>query len=66
MESFVCITSMPHAMLLSSPGKEIHFIEFGVGGGTSQAGDTPARTASEAAWYPYFGIFGAYRCVDRG
>ena len=57
---------MPLTCLPLPPGKEIHFIEFGVGGGTSQAGDTPARTASEAAWYPYFGIFGAYRCVDRG
>ena len=57
---------MPLTCLPLPPGKEIHFIEFGVGGGTSQAGDTPARTASEAAWYPYFGIFGAYRCVDTG
>lgn len=46
-------------------GKEIHFIEFGVGGGITQEGTEPARTAAEAAYYPYFGIFGAYTYVVR-
>jgi hypothetical protein len=38
-------------------GKEIHWIEWGLGGGASQDGRTPARTALEAAYWPYWGIF---------
>jgi hypothetical protein len=41
-------------------GKEIHWIEWGIGGGASQNGDTPAATALEAAYYPYWGIWGPY------
>lgn len=43
------------------PGKEIHFIEFGVGGGVNQQGTQKATTAAEAAYYPFFGIYGSYR-----
>lgn len=43
------------------PGKEIHFVEFGIGGGTNQAGVGVARTAEQAAYYPFYGIYGAYR-----
>lgn len=41
-------------------GKEIHWIEWGIGGGMAQTGDQPANNASAAAWWPYFGIFGPY------
>lgn len=41
-------------------GKEIHWIEWGIGGGASQNGDTPAATALEAAYFPYWGIWGPY------
>ncbi|KAK2076272.1 hypothetical protein QBZ16_001204 [Prototheca wickerhamii] len=46
---------------LMAAGKGIQFSEFGVGGGISQNGDSPARTAEEAAYNPYFGVFGSYR-----
>ncbi|PSC70429.1 acetyltransferase, partial [Micractinium conductrix] len=39
---------------LYDSGKEIHWIEWGIGGGISQNGDTPAKTAIEAANYPYW------------
>ncbi|GAB4813506.1 hypothetical protein N2152v2_000552 [Parachlorella kessleri] len=39
---------------LTSKGKSIHYIEFGVGGGTSANGDTKATTAEEAAFTPFF------------
>lgn len=41
-------------------GKEIHWIEWGVGGGAGQNGDIPATTALEAARYPFWGIWGPY------
>lgn len=37
------------------PGKEIHFVETGVGGGVSPQGDRKATTADEAAYTPFFG-----------
>lgn len=40
----------------------IHYAETGVGGGAAQDGKTPARTADEAAFYPYWGIQGPHRC----
>lgn len=46
---------------LSAQGKELHWIEFGVGGGTSPTGDKKATTAEEAAYTPFFGISGPYR-----
>lgn len=39
---------------LVDEGKEVHWIEWGVGGGASQNGDTPAKTGQEAAYYPYW------------
>lgn len=36
-------------------GIEIHWGEFGVGGGTSPTGDKKATTAEEAAYTPFFG-----------
>ncbi|KAL6772121.1 hypothetical protein ACKKBG_A29000 [Auxenochlorella protothecoides x Auxenochlorella symbiontica] len=47
---------------LVDDGKEIHFVEFGIGGGTNQAGVGVARTAEQAAYYPFYGIYGAYSC----
>lgn len=40
----------------------IHYAETGIGGGAAQDGRTPARTANEAAFYPYWGIQGPHRC----
>ncbi|KAL4440114.1 hypothetical protein ABPG75_003115 [Micractinium tetrahymenae] len=45
---------------LLAAGKEIHWSEFGVGGGTSPQGDKKATTAEEAAYTPFFGMSGAY------
>ncbi|KAI3426387.1 hypothetical protein D9Q98_008758 [Chlorella vulgaris] len=41
-------------------GKEIVWIEWGVGGGASQNGNTPAETGLEAAYFPFWGVFGPY------
>lgn len=41
-------------------GKELFWNEYGVGGGSSQDGNTPAKTAVQAAATPFFGVFGAY------
>ncbi len=41
-------------------GKELWWNEYGVGGGASQDGNTPARTAVQAAATPFFGVFGGY------
>lgn len=40
----------------------IHYAETGVGGGAAQDGRTPASTADQAAFYPYWGIQGPHRC----
>lgn len=48
---------------ITDAGTEVHFGEFGVGGGTSQNGDVPARTAREAAYTPFFGMGGQYTCA---
>lgn len=42
-------------------GKELHWTEYGVGGGMCQSGNCIAKTAAQAAHYPYFGIWGPYR-----
>jgi hypothetical protein len=39
---------------------QVHYSEFGVGGGTNAAGNSPARTAQQAAETPFFGIGGPY------
>ena len=41
-------------------GTELVFNEFGVGGGASVVGDQPARTVTQAADYPFFGVYGPY------
>ena len=41
-------------------GKELWWNEYGVGGGASQDGQTPATTAAQAAATPFFGVFGSY------
>lgn len=45
---------------LIAKGKEVHWIEFGVGGGSSPTGDKKATTAEEAAYTPFFGMSGPY------
>jgi hypothetical protein len=47
---------------ITDAGTELHYSEYGVGGGTSQNGDVPAKTAEEAAYTPFFGIGGTYSC----
>ena len=47
---------------LTAAGTELHYSEYGVGGGISQSGDKPAKTAEEAAYTPFFGIGGTYSC----
>ena len=42
-------------------GKELHWTEYGVGGGTCQGGNCVARTAADASYYPFYGIWGPYR-----
>ena len=44
----------------SAQGKELWWNEYGVGGGASQDGNTPATTAEQAAATPFFGVFGGY------
>jgi ribosomal protein S27E len=34
--------------------------EYGVGGGVHQNGSVPAKTAADAAQFPFFGIWGSY------
>lgn len=43
---------------LNREGKEVIISEFGTGGGAAGDLKTPARTASDAAFYPYYGIGG--------
>lgn len=47
---------------LTTGGTELHYSEYGLGGGTSQNGDRPATTAEESAYTPFFGIGGSYAC----
>jgi hypothetical protein len=46
--------------LLHNQRKLLLLSEYGLGGGTSNNGSTPAVTAAEAAATPFFGVFGAY------
>jgi hypothetical protein len=46
---------VPSCLAAPSAGKSIHYIEFGVGGGTSANGDKKATTAEGAAFTPFFG-----------
>lgn len=48
--------------LSNNHGKGIQWIEFGIGGGYSQAGIQPAPNASWAAYYPFFGVANTYAC----
>ena len=40
---------------------QIHYSEYGIGGGTSGTGLVPALTAEEACRTPYFGVAGPYK-----
>eukprot|EP01026_Neomeris_dumetosa_P040013 TRINITY_DN33028_c0_g1_i13.p1 TRINITY_DN33028_c0_g1~~TRINITY_DN33028_c0_g1_i13.p1 ORF type:complete len:316 (+),score=40.88 TRINITY_DN33028_c0_g1_i13:404-1351(+) len=46
--------------LTLNKGKEMNFVEYGVGGGTDRFGVDMATTAAEVAITPFFGIYGAY------
>jgi hypothetical protein len=46
---------------LVTAGKlDLQYSEFGIGGGNSYAGTTPASTPAEVALRPFFGVYGAY------
>jgi hypothetical protein len=40
--------------------KEFVYNEFGIGGGASVSGDSPARTVAQASDGPFFGVYGPY------
>lgn len=40
---------------------ELHYSEFGLGGGASPLGSVAARTPDQAARMPFYGVWGAYR-----
>ena len=46
--------------LIRSRGIELHFVEFGVGGGRDAQGQNPTTDPSEAARKPWAGVFGPY------
>jgi hypothetical protein len=48
---------------LAARGAGVRFAEFGVGGGAAQDGATPAVTAAEAAYTPFFGLAGPRTCA---
>eukprot|EP00798_Chlamydomonas_sp_ICE-L_P013213 gene13213-19048_t len=47
--------------IMQQKGIELHYVEYGLGGGTSQNGDGVVRSASQAAAKPFWGVFGVYR-----
>lgn len=49
------------AAIIASRGLELHYSEFGLGGGQSPTGRTPARTADQVARTPFYGVNGPYR-----
>lgn len=49
---------------LVKAGVEIHFGEFGMGGGVSNRNNMPAKTAQQAAETPFFGVGGSYTCAN--
>lgn len=49
--------------LVDTYGRQIHYVEYGVGGGVSGTATTvAAKTAEEAGYFPFFGISGVYSC----
>lgn len=46
--------------LIRQHGIEIHYVEFGVGGGQDAQGQAPTQDPSEAAKKPWAGVFGPY------
>lgn len=42
-------------------GKELHYSEFGIGGGASSDGKRPVKSAEQAALLPFYGVRGPYR-----
>jgi hypothetical protein len=46
-----------------SPTCQVHYSEYGVGGGTNNDGTQAATTAQAAAETPFFGLGGAYTCA---
>ncbi|GFR46031.1 hypothetical protein Agub_g7304 [Astrephomene gubernaculifera] len=49
------------AAIISRRGIDLHYSEFGLGGGASPLGTAVARTPTEAARMPFYGVWGAYR-----
>ncbi|KAG2424504.1 hypothetical protein HYH02_015174 [Chlamydomonas schloesseri] len=48
------------AAILRRRNLDLHYSEFGMGGGSSPLGTTPARTPQAAARMPFYGVWGAY------
>ncbi|PNW74409.1 hypothetical protein CHLRE_13g607400v5 [Chlamydomonas reinhardtii] len=46
--------------ILKRRNLDLHYSEFGLGGGNSPLGTTPARTPEAAARMPFYGVWGAY------
>ncbi|GIL64350.1 hypothetical protein Vafri_18320, partial [Volvox africanus] len=40
---------------------DLHYSEFGMGGGASPLGTVPARSPDQASRMPFYGVWGAYR-----
>lgn len=51
---------MDVAGIIKGRGIELHYSEYGLGGGTSPAGNRRAYSAEQAAHTPFYGMFGPY------
>lgn len=49
------------AVILRRRRIDLHYSEFGMGGGASPIGTVPARSPEQAARMPFYGVWGAYR-----
>jgi hypothetical protein len=52
------------AGLVNSGQLELQYSEFGIGGGNSYSGLTMARSPSEVALRPFFGVYGVYQASE--
>jgi hypothetical protein len=52
------------AGLVNSGQLELQYSEFGIGGGNSYSGLTMARSPSEVALRPFFGVYGVYKSAE--
>jgi hypothetical protein len=53
------------AGMIDSGSLELHYSEFGLGGGGAYAGTSVAQTPGEVALRPFYGVYGPYsRATD--